>query len=99
MAFGRYAGIAGACDFLRGIGEYYLTKKFHTPFINVSSTYMYTDLDHMKDSLALTAKSISSKGLPKEFAPYVFGVTSKGRVAQGSMEILEILPHEYVTVD
>ena len=28
VAFGRYAGIAGAFDFLRGIGEYLLEKKF-----------------------------------------------------------------------
>lgn len=26
VAFGRYAGIAGAFDFLRGIGEYLLQK-------------------------------------------------------------------------
>ena len=24
VAFGRYAGLAGAFDFLRGVGEYYL---------------------------------------------------------------------------
>ena len=28
VAFGRYAGIAGAFDFLRGIGEYLLERKF-----------------------------------------------------------------------
>ena len=28
VAFGRYAGIAGAVDFLRGIGEFLLEKKF-----------------------------------------------------------------------
>ena len=28
VAFGRYAGIAGAFDFLRGIGEYLLQKQF-----------------------------------------------------------------------
>jgi hypothetical protein len=28
VAFGRYAGIAGAFDFLRGIGEFLLEKKF-----------------------------------------------------------------------
>ena len=26
VAFGRYAGIAGAFDFLRGIGEFFLQK-------------------------------------------------------------------------
>ena len=28
VAFGRYAGIAGAFDFIRGIGEYLLEKKY-----------------------------------------------------------------------
>ena len=28
VAFGRYAGIAGAFDFLRGIGEFLLQKQF-----------------------------------------------------------------------
>lgn len=28
VAFGRYAGIAGAFDFIRGIGEYLLERKF-----------------------------------------------------------------------
>ena len=28
VAFGRYAGIAGAFDFLRGIGEFLLQKQY-----------------------------------------------------------------------
>lgn len=28
VAFGRYAGIAGAFDFIRGIGEYLLERKY-----------------------------------------------------------------------
>jgi len=28
VAFGRFAGIAGAFDFIRGVGEYLLEKKF-----------------------------------------------------------------------
>lgn len=99
VAFGRYAGIAGACDFLRGIGEFLLTRKFHTAFVNVSSSYMYTDLDHMFSSLSLIGNQITKKGLPKQFAPYVFAVTSKGRVAEGALEVLKQLPHEEVTAD
>lgn len=41
VAFGRYAGIAGAFDFIRGIGEYLLEKKYQTPFVFLGSTYMY----------------------------------------------------------
>jgi len=28
VAFGRYAGIAGAFDFIRGVGEFLLEKNF-----------------------------------------------------------------------
>jgi hypothetical protein len=28
VAFGRFAGIAGMFDFLRGVGEFYLQKGF-----------------------------------------------------------------------
>ena len=54
------------------------------------------DLDEIKESLIRIGKNIAKKGLPMEFAPYVFGITSKGRVAQGAMEVLELFPHEYV---
>lgn len=99
VAFGRYAGIAGAVDFMRGIGEYMLEMKYQSFFVNIASTYMYVDLPDIKESLTKVGNNIATKGLPIEFAPYVFGVTSKGRVAQGALEILELLPHEYVEPD
>ena len=59
VAFGRYAVIAGAFDFFRGIGEYMLQKKLNSPFIFIGSTYMYEDYDAMKAALAGGAKSIA----------------------------------------
>lgn len=96
VAFGRFAGIAGTVDFLRGIGEFLLEKKYQSFFVNIASTYMYVGLDDIKDSLAKVGSHIESKGLPAEFAPYVFAVTSNGKVAKGALEALECLPHEYV---
>jgi alpha-aminoadipic semialdehyde synthase len=96
VAFGRYAGIAGTVDFMRGIGEFLLEKKFQTFFVNIASTYMYVDLPDILESLTKVGQNIAEKGLPQEFAPYVFAVTSDGRVAQGALEILELFPHEYV---
>ena len=60
---------------------------------------MYSDLEDIKESLTKVGKNIKEKGLPEEFAPYVFGVTSTGRVAQGALEVLELFPHEYVDAD
>lgn len=96
VAFGRYAGIAGAFDFLRGCGEFLLQKGFQTPLIYLGSAYMYEDFEAMKDALSRIAKQITKAGLPKIKAPLVFGVTGTGRVAQGILEVLEVLPHEKV---
>ena len=78
LAFGKYAGIAGTVDFLRGIGEFLLEKKFQTFFVNIASAYMYIDLVDIKESLTKVGKNIGERGLPEEFAPYVFAITSKG---------------------
>ena len=51
VAFGRYAGICGACDFLRGIGEFLLSKLYQTQFLGVGSSYMYFGLEHMYDQV------------------------------------------------
>ena len=93
VAFGRYAGIAGAFDFIRGVGEYLLEKKYQTPFVYLGSSYMYEDFEAMSDALGRVGKNISISGLPKALSPIVFGVTGTGRCAQGSMEVLEQLPH------
>ena len=92
VAFGRYAGIAGAFDFLRGIGEYLLQKQFQTPFL-IGSSYMYLDYEAMKQALARLAANIKAGGMPRRLAPMVFAVTGTGRVAQGAVEVLEQLPH------
>ena len=88
VAFGRYAGIAGAFDFLRGIGEFLLQKQFQTPFL-IGSSYMYLDYEAMKFALARLGENIAAGGLPRKLAPMVFAVTGTGRVSQGSVEVLE----------
>ena len=39
---------------------------------------------------------IASDGLPVSLVPMVFGITGYGRTAKGALEILELLPFEYV---
>ena len=45
IAFGFFAGIAGAIDILRGIGLFILKMGFSTPFINIYPAYKYTNLE------------------------------------------------------
>eukprot|EP00347_Sterkiella_histriomuscorum_P023953 403332813 len=99
VAFGRYAGIAGAFDFFRGVGEFLLQKKIQTPFIFLGSAYMYEDYEAMSDALKRVAKNIAKVGTPKQYSPMVFAVTGTGRVAQGIIEVLEQLPHVFVDPD
>jgi len=80
VAFGRYAGIAGAFDFLRGIGEFLLQKQYQTPFL-IGSSYMYLNYDAMKDALRRLGDNIKAGGMPRKLAPMVFAVTGTGRVA------------------
>jgi len=99
VAFGRYAGIAGAFDFLRGVGEFLLQKLYSTPFIFLGSSYMYEDYNSMKHALERIKANILKNGLPSIYSPMVFAVTGTGRVSQGIIEILEQLPHEFVDPD
>lgn len=99
VAFGRYAGIAGAFDFLRGCGEFMLEKGYQTPFIHLGSAYMYEDFSAMKEALDKIAGQINKRGLPKNHTPMVFAVTGTGRVAQGILDVLELLPHQKIDPD
>ena len=93
VAFGEYAGIAGAFDFIRGIGEFLLQKLYQTPFIFIGSSYMYPDYSSMQQALSSLSQTLSKNGYPSAFAPLVFAVTGTGRVAKGVMKVLEQLPH------
>lgn len=45
IAFGKYAGIAGAIDFIKGFGEYLMMMGISTPFLNASCAYKYFSLE------------------------------------------------------
>ncbi len=46
-----FAGIAGMIDFLRGLGERFLSLGYSTPFLEIGSTYMYSDLEAARDAV------------------------------------------------
>lgn len=96
VAFGRFAGLAGAIDFMQGFGEFLLHKKFITPFMHTGYSYMFTSLEDAMNSVGDVGKLISKKRFPKELCPFVIGVTSSGRVSKGAQEILKQFPHEYI---
>ena len=89
MAFGRFAGIAGTFDFLRGCGEYLLQRGYQTPLIFIGSAYMYEDWEAMKEALKRVHQGIVKGALKALGKPLVFAVTGTGRVAQGAIEVLK----------
>ena len=48
VAFGKYAGICGMVDCFRGLGARLLALGYSTPFMGVSSAYMYPSVDTAK---------------------------------------------------
>ena len=51
VAFGRFAGIAGAIDFLQGLGEFLLNRKLYTPFLNTGYSYMFPSVQEAKETI------------------------------------------------
>lgn len=96
VAFGAFAGYAGAIDFLRGLGERLLALGFSTPLLHIGSAFMYPTLEEAKRAVALAGEDIRKKGLPKAMCPFTAVFTGTGNVSQGAMEIFKLLPHEMV---
>lgn len=92
IAFGKYAGIAGAIDFLKGFGEYVLQMGVSTPFLHCNCAYKYFDISDSYTHLKAIGQKIKEKKIPKEMSPMIFAVTGRGRCAIGCLEVLDNLP-------
>ena len=99
VAFGKFAGLAGCIDFIQGLGEFLLHKNICTPFIHVGSSYMFPSVIDAKKAIENIGSMIKLKLFPEELCPFIVGVTGTGRVASGALEILTILPHEFIDAD
>lgn len=97
VAFGRNAGRAGMLAGMRGLGERLLNLGVSSPFVNVASAYMYSDLEHAKDAVERAGKRLqTSGGIPEELGPLTFVFTGNGNVSKGAQEIFKLLPHRMV---
>lgn len=96
IAFGRFAGLAGMVDMLRGVGERLLSQGYSTPFLSMGSTYMYPNLSAAQRAVAELGQQLQQQRLQKEIAPMTFVFTGTGNVSLGAQEIFKLLPHEMV---
>lgn len=99
VAFGQFAGYSGMCATLRGLGERLLSLGFSTPFVSVSSAYMYPSLSDAKQAITRCGQQISEYGLPSQLGPMTFVFTGTGNVSNGAKALFELLPHRWLTVE
>ena len=98
VAFGMYAGIAGANDALHALGRRLLHHGISSPLLHIPPTYTYTDINAARGCLRLVGQQIQNEGITTE--PLVVCVTGKGGKAHmGAMEVLQTFPHKIVTID
>lgn len=95
--FGRYAGLAGMINTLWATGLRYKELGIYTPFAKLKQTYQYDSLDEATTNIRDVAEKIKIHGLPEAMKPLVIAVTGDGNVSKGAMEILDLLPGNYIS--
>lgn len=88
IAFGKYAGIAGAIDFMKGLGEYIMQMGISTPLLNANCSYKYFNLEEAYSHLKRIGEELSKKEIPAELRPMIFAITGRGRTAKGCLEVI-----------
>ena len=86
----KLAGVVGMFNSFRLVGEMLLLRRgINSIFLHTGgSCYMHRDLQDCKDTLKAIGKSISDEGLPKEISPFVIGITGRGVVSKGGIELV-----------
>ncbi len=90
--FGRHAGIAGMINTLWTLGRRFKALGMSTPFEKVRQAASYGSLEEARSDIRAAGEELHARGLPDGAGPLVFAVTGDGNVAQGALEIMELLP-------
>jgi alpha-aminoadipic semialdehyde synthase len=96
VAFGKMAGIAGTVNILHGLGLRLLALGHHTPFMHIGPAHNYRHSSMAKQAVRDAGYDIALGLLPKSIGPLTVVFTGSGNVSQGSQEIFQELPYEYV---
>ncbi|PZC85138.1 hypothetical protein B5X24_HaOG202902 [Helicoverpa armigera] len=96
VAFGKYAGVAGMINILHGIGLRLLALGHHTPFMHIGPSHNYRNSSMARQAIRDAGYEVALGMMPKSLGPLTFVFTGSGNVSQGSQEIFQELPHEYV---
>jgi saccharopine dehydrogenase (NAD+, L-lysine forming) len=99
IAFGRYAGIAGAIDTIWGLARRLDALGIEHPVEDAKLTWEYGTTAHAWESMANLGRRIHEDGFPEAMAPVVLAIVGCGNVGQGAGEVLDHLGAERVTAD
>ena len=98
-AFTYNAGYAGMVDSLWTLGKRLKINGVPNPFELTNQAIEEEHLNKAKESFNLTAREIKSNGTPEEFPPIIVCILGKGKTAEGTREMFDILPHEDISIE
>jgi alpha-aminoadipic semialdehyde synthase len=98
VAFGRYAGLAGAHETLWTLAHRMAALGHPNPLTALRHAVDYSDLTEMTASARAALEALRRSG-PEVMAPLVVGVTGDGRVSRGALEYLQAVGAIPCTLD
>jgi len=98
-AFTYNAGYAGMVDTLWTLGKRLTLGDLKNPFDNLHQAIEEEHLDKAKSSFTQAAKEIKTSGTPGNLPPVIVCFLGKGKTAQGSREMFDLLPHEDISIN
>ena len=98
-AFTYNAGYAGMVDSLWTLGKRLKINGVPNPFELLKQAIEEEHLNKAKESFKLTAREIESNGTPEDLPPIIVCILGKGKTAQGTREMFDILPHEDISIE
>jgi hypothetical protein len=98
VAFGRYAGLAGAHETLWTLGHRMRELGHDSPLSLLKHAVDYRDLRTMADETWEAVEALRREG-PEAFSPLVVAVSGEGRVSRGALEYLEMVGAIPCTID
>ncbi len=98
VAFGRYAGLAGAHETLWTYAHRMAALGHDNPLTALKHAVDYRDLADMTSYTRAALEALRNDG-PASMAPFVVAVTGNGRVSRGSLEYLDMVGAIPCTLD
>ncbi len=99
IAFGRFAGIAGAIDTVWSLARRLDALGIEHPLVDARPTHEYATIERAWSAMQALGESIRTQGFPAEMAPVTLGIIGCGNVGQGAGEVLDQLGARQVSVD